>query len=198
MCEGSVHRSCCYYGQERAREGRLLQEASSDSPSELASPALGWRWLFPPRSPPAPPWAHPRLRPAGLVGESEVPVGQSIFPVEDGVSQLPSAVVRARGGQHADWPPTPHPPGARAGGGVAHLQARSPLALAMVHSRPVALRPMLPTTVSRTYCLCRGGGGPGQLVTWSRGCLPCGPAWVALVLVGEPFSQGSGGHRTRT
>lgn len=46
-------------------------------------------------------------------------------------------------------------------GGLTHLQARSPLALATVQSRPVALRPMLPTTVSRTYCLCWAGRGEG-------------------------------------
>lgn len=39
---------------------------------------------------------------------------------------------------------------------VTYLQARSPLALATVQNRPVALRPMVPTTVSLTYCLLRG------------------------------------------
>lgn len=42
---------------------------------------------------------------------------------------------------------------------VTHLQARSPRALATVQSRPVALRPMVPTTVSLTYCLDREEGG---------------------------------------
>lgn len=56
--------------------------------------------------------------------------------------------------------------------GLTHLQARSPLALATVQSRPVALRPMLPTTASRTYCLCRAGRrGRGQPTT----CPPTAP-----------------------
>lgn len=42
---------------------------------------------------------------------------------------------------------------------VTHLQARSPRALATVQSRPVALRPMVPTTVSLTYCLDKEEGG---------------------------------------
>lgn len=42
---------------------------------------------------------------------------------------------------------------------VTHLQARSPRALATVQSRPVALRPMVPTTVSLTYCLDGEEGG---------------------------------------
>lgn len=106
-----------------------------------------------------PPPTHPGptgVRPAGLVGQGEVPVRQGILPVQDSVSQLPPV---GRAGELAgDWWP---PLGSRAWGGVTHLQARSPLDLATVQSRPVGFRPMLPTTVSRTYCLC--GGGKGRL-----------------------------------
>ena len=88
-------------------------------------------------------------------------------------------------------------PGARAQQRVTHLQARSPLALATVQSRPVALRPILPTTVSRTYCLCRGRKGDpqgsGQPTTCSRGTRSGVPL---LFLRGELLSQGSGGGRT--
>lgn len=93
-------------------------------------------------------------------------------------------------------------PGARAQQRVTHLQARSPLALATVQSRPVALRPILPTTVSRTYCLCRGRKGDpqgsGQPTTCSRGTRSGVPVAGLLFLWGELLSQGSGGAARQT
>lgn len=72
-------------------------------------------------------------------------------------------------------------PWGQAWGGATHLQARSPLALATVQSRPVALRPMLPTTVSRTYCLSGGKGGEGEV---GSAYLVAPPGWLSLFLGG--------------
>lgn len=134
---------------------------------------------------PHPPHPGPTgVRPAGLVGQGEVPVRQGILPIQDGISQLPPV---ARAGESGDWWP---PLGSRAWGGVTHLQARSPLDLATVQSRPVGFRPMLPTTVSRTYCLCRGG--KGRLTAGSQAAT-LQPTWAARAFYTELFSQESAG-----
>lgn len=103
-------------------------------------------------------------------------------------------MVRVRGSQYGDLPPPREP---KAWTGVTHLQARRPLALAMVQSRPVALRPMLPTTVSRTYCLHwrrkEGGWGLVEHTTFP----PYGPTQWFLILGGFLFSQRSRGYMTR-
>ena len=65
-----------------------------------------------------------------------------------------------------------------------------PLDLATVQSRPVGFRPMLPTTVSRTYCLCRGG--KGRLTAGSQAAT-LQPTWAAHAFYTELFSQESAG-----
>ena len=63
--------------------------------------------------------------------------------------QTPEPLARAKG-----VPATPRPLGSpRPVPRQKYLQARSPRALVTLHSLPVGFSPMLPTTVSRTYCL---------------------------------------------
>lgn len=65
----------------------------------------------------------------------------------------PSLCTRAtRSGEGV--PATPRPLGSpHPASQQTYLQARSPRALVTLHSLPVGFSPMLPTTVSRTYCL---------------------------------------------
>lgn len=166
-------------GKVRPRQG-----ADHSSLESFPEVPREWSWLFLPL--PHPPHPGPTgVRPAGLIGQGEVPVRQGILPIQDGVSQLPPV---GRSGESAgDWRP---PLGSRAWGGVTHLQARSPLDLAMVQSRPVGFRPMLPTTVSRTYCLCQGGKG---WLTAGSQAPTLQPIWAAHGFCTELFSQESAG-----
>lgn len=167
---GSVHSSChCYRESKAQRVGRLLQEALPDSTSELESRASALCWsclrLSPAPRPPCP----------GLLWGPDLLASSARVRSRSGRASSQSRMVslscplrrRAGGHQRGDC----HLPGP--GSGLTHLQARSPRALAAVQSRPVALRPMLPTTVSRMYCLW-GRGGSAHRRHSPR------PTWVGL------------------
>lgn len=57
-----------------------------------------------------------------------------------------------------------------------YLQALSPRALVTLQRRPVGLSPMLPTTASRTYCLCRDRAGLREGLREGLQCPPAQPA----------------------
>lgn len=177
---GSVHSSChCYRESKAQRVGHLLQEAPPDSTSELESQASALCWsclrLSPAPRPPCP----------GLLWGPDLLASSARVRSRSGRASSQSRMVslscplrrRAGGHQRGDC----HLPGP--GSGLTHLQARSPRALAAVQSRPVALRPMLPTTVSRMYCLWGRGGQP------TAGTARAPPGWVSLL--GEAVLPGT-------